>query len=490
MPFSIGDVEKHTKKATTDKLKKQWVEVANSSLDECEGDAADCDAAAIRSANGVIAKAVEESLAEFGGEMYGPPVGGATSFVDVLAGEKADQVSDVVITRTFQFQDIVRNIMRSDTDDRVAMIRSAADEYLDLVSELMGGVDEETAEEPTEPEMPADPEMPEDTVESDLCESATGHFLAITDGEIAEDAQNQARAPLIVDFALIQPGFGNRKHNHYYPAEMLRRDANVFEGVKMYATDHRPEEKSVRTEVAVIESITGFTDDGAPIGRAVVFDPDFAEATRNRAKAGQLGTLECSILAKGKIKEGKIDGRKTNIVEAITSAASVDLVTKAGAGGQALAIQESDLEDETGGEIMPEEIEETTEEAEEQTLEEADDQPAETEQETEEVEPVAVLVERVRELLAESGLPEEAQGMLIARPYENEEQVTAAIAEMRDFIKRVSGSGQPFGLGETQPTQDQPPTPEQLEERKAERFRAIMEREDPGYVANLQTVGG
>jgi hypothetical protein len=261
----------------------------------------------------------------------------------------------------------------------------------------------------------------------------------------------------------------------------------------MYATDHRPEEKSVRTEVAVIESIIGFTDDGAPIGRAVVFDPDFAEATRNRAMAGQLSTLECSILAKGKIKAGKVDGKKTNIVEAITSASSVDLVTKAGAGGQALAIQESDLQENDGGEIMPDEnATEVTEaeEAEEQTLQEVEEQPEQEAQEAETIESAVVPAERITELLAESGLAEDAQAMLAARPYENEEQIAEAIAEMRDFIKRVSGSGNVFGLGEAQPTQEQPLTLAQLEERKAERFQAIMEREAPGYMANIRTIGG
>lgn len=489
MPFTVKDVEKHTKKATSDKLKRQWTSVANSALEHCEGDAATCDASAIRQANGVIAKAIkeadqDETLEEFGGEMFAAPVGGATSFADAFALEKANQVSDTIVERTFQFQDIVRNILRSDAiTDKVSAIRELADEYIALISEMMDGVDED----------PAEPEIPEtETAEADLCESAAGHFFAIVEGEIAESDQDPARAPLTVDFGLIYPGFGNKKMNRYYPRDMLKRDAPVFVGAKMYTTDHRQEEKSVRTEVGVIESIAGYTDDGAPIGRAVIFDPAFAEATRNRAKAGKLSTLECSILAKGKIKAGKIDGRKTNIVEAITSAKSVDLVTSAGAGGQALAIRESDLQENDGGIIMPDENENTevteTEEAEEQTLQEAGDQSAGETQETETDEPVAVLAERVTELLAESGLGKDAQA-LIVRSYETEDQVAEAIAEMQGFIKRISGSGNVFGLGETtQSTTDQPLTPAQLEERKQERFQAIMAEVDPGYVANL--VGG
>jgi hypothetical protein len=130
MPFSVKDVEKHTKKATSDKLKRQWVEVANSALERCEGDAETCDASAIRQANSVIAKEIGE-IAEFGSEMFGSPVGGATSFADAFALEKANQASDTIIERTFQFQDIVRNILRSEAiTDKVGAIRELADEYI------------------------------------------------------------------------------------------------------------------------------------------------------------------------------------------------------------------------------------------------------------------------------------------------------------------------------------------------------------------------
>jgi hypothetical protein len=63
MPFTRTDVEKHTSKATTDALKDQWVEVANSALEDCEGSTEECDKAAITQANGVIARRVEESAA-------------------------------------------------------------------------------------------------------------------------------------------------------------------------------------------------------------------------------------------------------------------------------------------------------------------------------------------------------------------------------------------------------------------------------------------
>ena len=68
---------------------------------------------------------------------------------------------------------------------------------------------------------------------------------------------------------------------------MLERDAGVFEGIKMYATDHKPDEKSVRTEVSqVLKCPTGFTEAGAPIALVGVFDDTFAASIRNREAGG------------------------------------------------------------------------------------------------------------------------------------------------------------------------------------------------------------
>lgn len=54
MPWTVADVDKH-KKGLTDKQKEQWVKVANSALKACqEKGGKDCDASAIRQANGVV----------------------------------------------------------------------------------------------------------------------------------------------------------------------------------------------------------------------------------------------------------------------------------------------------------------------------------------------------------------------------------------------------------------------------------------------------
>lgn len=297
----------------------------------------------------------------------------------------------------------------------------------------------------------AEPAAAEELGEFEFSESVSGRAIGLAEADLP-DAGN--RAPLLLDVALIQPGPGNAKDRHYYPADVLKRDAAVFEGAKMYATDHRPEEKSVRTEVAIIKVCpTGFTDDGAPIARVAIHDPDFAEATRNRERAGTLNTLEVSILATGTAKKGEIDGEKYNIVEAITHAQSVDFVTRAGAGGRALALAESD----TGGEGMEEEREAEVEEVGEAEAA---------------AEPVTLAESDVETALAETNLPEFAKTSLAAGEYETAEQLQEAIATVVAEVKELTGSGRPFAVGEG--AGSEPLSLEEQEKRADERFDRIM----------------
>jgi len=311
-----------------------------------------------------------------------------------------------------------------------------------------------------------------------------------------QDAPVNRRDSLKLTFRLIKPGFGNAADGHYYSADVLKEaaDAGLFDGAKMYASDHRPEERSVLTEVAVIDRVIRFDEDGSPIALATIFDPNLAESTRNRAKDGLLSTLECSILGQGKAKKGKVGEREANIVESITAIHSVDLVSRAGAGGRALEIAESD----SGGENVTEdknEIEEVAEGTQVVTLREddpetdteqpevtaQDDEPeaektdeaddGQDEDETEE-EQDALTVESVTGLLAESGLGEDARRLLAARPYQTEQEVTDAIGEMTAMIKRLTGSGQPFAQGASDPVAVKARTPE--EEVKS--YRAIKEK--------------
>jgi len=149
--------------------------------------------------------------------------------------------------------------------------------------------------------------------------------------------------PLTIRACLIEPGPGNSKDGRYYPPDMLKTCAHVFEGGKMYATDHKPEEKSVRTEVAdILKCPVGFTPTGGIIAEVGIFDQPFAQSVSNRAQLGTVEKLALSIVGKGNVRRGTIDEKEYDVVTGIT-AGSADFVTQAGAGGHALA--ESETED-------------------------------------------------------------------------------------------------------------------------------------------------
>jgi hypothetical protein len=312
---------------------------------------------------------------------------------------------------------------------------------------------------------------------SQLPSDNSEHFAESYAGILAEDFgvidSNPARQPLTMRVQLIRPGWGNTKDNHYYPAEVLKRDAHVFEGKKMYTTDHKEGEKSERTEVSVIEQIEGFADDGSPIARVNVFDPSFAEKVRNRQKAGVLDRLECSVLGMGTARPFELEGRKGKLVESITDAESVDWVTRAGAGGHALDIAESQTNEE--GATMADEnktVEETPDIVAADTpapVAEVAEQPAPAPEPTRLSEAdVATLLE------AEKRLPVASRARLAESNYTDGEAVKTAITAELAYLKDVTGSGQPYGLGAVQPAPKL--TPAELEERAAQAIDRVNQK--------------
>jgi len=482
-------VDRH-KKGLTDKQKRQWAKVANSARARCiekGGTGKKCDASAIRQANSVVGKSKEATMPDDEAKI----VDGKDSpllvaelmrtierLMEMVAGSLGDQEDRVrtAFRKAFGrrneqgFLDgpYVRDVFEGHPDlgDSVVVNDDGIlyqvdyeegedgftfDDRPNWVQVELFYRKREVGEAESAETEDNEAEAADDTTEAadvELAESATGSILELVEGE-AEAETSPARQPLSLDIAIIQPGFGNAKDNRYYGKDMLKRDAHVFEGTKMYATDHRPEEKSVRTEVAKIKNIVGFTDDGAPIARAVIFDPGFAEATRNRAKAGELGSLECSILATGRVKPGKVDGKKANVVEAITRAISVDFVTKAGAGGKALNIAES-VEGVGGSNVNKPEKQEQEQQAQEQ---ESEQQP----QEEQEVKTPAAALDKteVSKILSESKLPTRSQERLTETEYADEAAVEEAVQKEVDYIKELTGSGRVVAQGATSPKADE-----------------------------------
>jgi len=173
-----------------------------------------------------------------------------------------------------------------------------------------------------------------EVAESELEEVKVGHALRLIEAE----GEQTDIVPLAMEVCLIEPGWGNKRDKNFYPAEVLKRDAEVFVDAKMYEKDHTPD-KTNRDWVSIVDSIVGETELGGPVARVIVHDEGFAKRAIALSKADKLQHLECSIMARGKAKKDQqIGEQRGNWVEAITEALAVDWVTKAGARGHAVSL--------------------------------------------------------------------------------------------------------------------------------------------------------
>lgn len=376
------------------------------------------------------------------------PTWGAKSFADLDAAHNTQESIEEAYKRVSQLQTLVYNVLGDATvTNKPAAIKNIADEFVALITELMG--------EPTAPEgeMPPAESAPIETPtlqegEVQFAESASGAALQLI--EEAAPSDNGARAPVTVNFAMIQPGAGNQRDKRWYPADVLRRDAHVFEGADIFVTDHKDNERSERMKVGKVKAVSKFTSSGAPIAQAILFDPETAEKTRNRAASGELATLECSILGQGISKPGKIDGKEYNVVEALTRGIALELVSKAGAGGHALNISESEIMPK-GGNVSDPKIETPAANTSEAatppapvTIQENQTPPAPPE-------PVFLAEADVKQTLAATNLPQVARDRLATTRYADDKQLREAITAEVDFVKKLTESGAPFGQGATQP---------------------------------------
>jgi len=146
----------------------------------------------------------------------------------------------------------------------------------------------------------------------------------------------------VIPIKIIGPGWGS---SGFYSQEVLERDKAVFEGVHMYwdhptksENDNRPE-RSLKDLAAVTQGPITFKEDGPAgpglYGQARVFAP-YRESVAELAPY-----IGVSIRAQGTLSSGEKEGRKGPVVEGISSARSVDFVTKPGAGGKVLELFES-----------------------------------------------------------------------------------------------------------------------------------------------------
>jgi len=158
---------------------------------------------------------------------------------------------------------------------------------------------------------------------------------------LTEAKFDKGRATVIV----IKAGF-NTTEDRYYPAEVLKRDYGIFEGMKMYA-DHPTEEedkarpeRSIRDWVATLTEVT-CDEIGTVTGVAEIVEPWLMQKLASLRDKEMLSEMGISINAVGSASKSTIDGKETLVIEKLVACRSVDFVTEPGAGG-VVTLYESD----------------------------------------------------------------------------------------------------------------------------------------------------
>ena len=288
-------------------------------------------------------------------DYYGDEQGGylpmtTMSFADLEAQKQSQEYAENLRQRTREFNDLATNVLYTpaiEDGERAGKLRALVEEFIAVLA--------------LEPEMPATEVEESDHLRERLAE-AEGSILGLSQADPVE-WENDGAKPLMIEVVPIEPGWGNTRDNHHYSAEMLRKNANIFEGAMMYASEHDPKTKSVLTAVSqIVKSPIRFLPSGAPVALAAIYDRDFQFSVREREKAGKLSDLQCSILAEGEVQEGFTEGDRTGKdVLRFTEMQSIDWVMRAGAGGRALKLAENEkgvdgmaIKDETKDEVVVE----------------------------------------------------------------------------------------------------------------------------------------
>lgn len=144
---------------------------------------------------------------------------------------------------------------------------------------------------------------------------------------------------------LIAPGWGS---SGYYSPDVLKRDGpNVFKAGLHNYIDHptpieerdRPEGTLTRLGSTLLEDAKWYDDfngNGPGLYSKASISDDFAPFLAKFAP-----NIGMSIRARGDTHQGLAEGKSGKIVDSISSAKSIDYVTRAGAGGKVLDLIES-----------------------------------------------------------------------------------------------------------------------------------------------------
>ncbi len=322
---------------------------------------------------------------------------------------------------------------------------------------------------------------------------------------LTEAKFDKGRATVVV----IKAGF-NETEDRYYPAEVLKRDYEIFDNMKMYADHPTDEEEKARPERSIRDWVATLTEvtcdeNGTVTGVAEIVEPWLMQKLASLREKKMLSEMGISINAVGSASKATIDGKETLVIEKLVACRSVDFVTEPGAGG-VVTLYESDrnrdvdlveltalrerrpdlikaIEAKIREEIKQEvkhkmEMEERITELEGQitTLTTERDGLKETAEKAEKDKAKAEAQATIKEAVDKAELPDAAKERILDsfKDAESADGIEEAIKSEVDYIAKLSEAGKVKGFGQTQADSDK-------------NKEALKESFKKSYIANGET---
>lgn len=196
-----------------------------------------------------------------------------------------------------------------------------------------------------------------EVAEATVTESATTEDIEITESEMIVDLMESAvRSDGTIPLRIIKPGWGS---TGFYTKEALQNDGpKVFKaGTQMFwdhqtaAQEAEQPEGSLNNLAAVLIDNARWNDNGKA-GPGLYADAKVFEKYKDSVNemASHIGV---SIRGDGKFTIGEAEGRKGKIITGLTSAKSIDFVTRAGAGGQIISMFEAARNGKQSNDVTP-----------------------------------------------------------------------------------------------------------------------------------------
>ncbi len=368
MPWTASDAKSHMG-GLSDKQAKAWADIANSALSYCKKkNGKDCEGYAVRVANSKV-KNVGESLRD---QMLLNSLDEAFELFDDELTESLKLADSHNAIRNRVSQAVDKHVRDNNSGDEYgyAYVVDMFDNYVvfshrgkyykapytDDGTKATLGTSAQTqltyeanrsGEDPARSASDIPPRSESDgALDGATFEPGSAKESVQVAGELVELPLSEARAVRngSTFLKIIQSGQGS---SGYYPKEVLRRDGpKVFKsGLQMF-WDHptaqeetdRPE-GSLRNLAGVLSEDAKWMDNG-PAGAGLYAEAKILKGFEDSVNelAPHIGV---SIRAAGMGRKGQVAGKPTKIIEELTSAASVDFVTRPGAGGQVLQLFEA-----------------------------------------------------------------------------------------------------------------------------------------------------